>query len=51
MPNGYGLPIRIFTKLSKVLFEHLRSQGYNSVVYEADHIFKKMRISLALLTF
>ena len=51
MPNGYGLPMRIFTKLSKVLFDHLRSQGYNSVVYETDHIFKKMRISLALLTF
>ena len=36
MPNGYGLPMRIFTQLSKVPFEHLRSQGYNSVVYEAE---------------
>ena len=36
MPNDYGRPMRIFTKISKVLFEHLRSQGYNSVVYEAE---------------
>ena len=36
MPNGYGLPMRIFIKISKVPFGHLRSQGYNSVVYETD---------------
>ena len=36
MPNGYGLPMRIFTKISKVPFGYLRSQGYNSIVYEAD---------------
>ena len=36
MPNGYGFPMRIFTKISKVPFGHLRSPGYNSVVYEAD---------------
>ena len=35
MPNGYELVMRIFTKISKVP-GHLRSQGYNSVVYEAD---------------
>ena len=32
MPNGYGPAMRIFTKISKVLLGHLRSQGYNSVV-------------------
>ena len=36
MPNGYGLPMRIFTKISKVPFGHSRCQGYISVVYEAD---------------
>ena len=36
IPNSYGLPMRIFTKISKVPFGHLRSPGYNSVVYEAD---------------
>ena len=36
MPNGYGLPMRIFTKISKVPFGHFRSQGYNSVAYEVD---------------
>ena len=36
MPNGYGLPMRIFTKMSKVPFGHFRSQGYNSVAYEVD---------------
>ena len=36
MPNGYQLPMKIFTKISKVPFGHLRSQGYNSVAYEAD---------------
>ena len=36
IPNGSGLPMRIFTKMSKVPFGHLRSQGYNSVAYEAD---------------
>ena len=33
MPNGCGPAMRIFTKKSKVPFEHLRSQGQNSVVY------------------
>ena len=28
--------MRIFTTISKVPFRHLRSQSYNSVVYEAD---------------
>ena len=36
MSNGYGPAMRIFTKISKVTFGHLRSQGHNSVVYVAD---------------
>ena len=36
MPNGYGPAMRIFTKISKVPFGHLRSQGHNSVVYVDD---------------
>ena len=36
MPNGYGPPVRIFTKVSKVPFGSLRSQGHNSVVYVHD---------------
>ena len=33
MPNGYGPAMRVFTKISKVPFGHLRSLGHNSVVY------------------
>ena len=36
MPNGYGPAMRIFTKISKVPFGHLRNQGHNSVVYVDD---------------
>ena len=36
IPNGYGPAMRIFTKISKVPFGHLRSQGHNSVVYVDD---------------
>ena len=36
MPNGFGPAMRIFTKISKVPFEHLRGQGHNSVVYVDD---------------
>ena len=36
IPNGYGSAMRIFTKISKVPFGHLRSQGHNSVVYVDD---------------
>ena len=36
MPNGYGPAMRVFTKISKVPFGHLRSLGHNSVVYVAD---------------
>ena len=36
VPNGYGPAMRIFTNISKVTFEHLRSQGHNSVVYVHD---------------
>ena len=36
MPNGYGTAVRIFTKISKIPFGHLRSQGHNSAVYVDD---------------
>ena len=36
VPNGYGPAMRIFTKISKVPFGHLRNQGHNSVVYVDD---------------
>ena len=36
MPNGYGPAMRIFTKISKVPFGHLRSQGHNSVIFVDD---------------
>ena len=35
MPNGYGPAMRVFTKISKVPFGHLRSLGNNSVVYDS----------------
>ena len=34
--NGYGPAMRIFTKISRVTFGHLRSQGHNSVAYVVD---------------
>ena len=34
--NDYGPAIIIFTKISKVPFGHLRSQGHNPVVYVDD---------------
>ena len=34
--NGYRPAVRIFTKISRVPFRNLRSQGHNSVVYVAD---------------
>ena len=36
MPNGYGSAMRVFTKMSKVPFGHLKSLGHNSVVYVDD---------------
>ena len=36
MPNGYGPAMRIFTKMSKVPFDPLRSQGHKLVVYVND---------------
>ena len=36
MPTGYGPAMRVFTKISKVPFGHLRSLGHNSVVYVND---------------
>ena len=32
MPNGYGPAMRIFTKVTKVPFSHLRSKGFVSFV-------------------
>lgn len=36
MPNGYGPAMRIFTKVSKVPFSHLRGKGFISVVFVDD---------------
>ena len=36
MSNGYGPAMRVFTKMSKVPFGHLKSLGHNSVVYVDD---------------
>ena len=36
MPNGYGPAMRVFTKISKAPFGHLRSLDHNSVVYVDD---------------
>ena len=36
MSNGYGPAIRVFTKISKVSFGHLRSLVQDSVVYLYD---------------
>ena len=36
MPNGYGLVMCIFTKVSQVPFSHLRSKGFVSVVSVDD---------------
>ena len=51
MPNGYGPAMRVFTKISKVPFGHLRSQGHNSVVYLMIHISKEIYTRLALIIF
>ena len=36
MPNGYGPAMRIFTKITKIAFTHLRKRGHVSVVYVDD---------------
>ena len=36
MPNGYGLAMRIFTKITKVPFSIFRMQGHTPVVYVDD---------------
>ena len=36
MPNGYGPAMRAFTKLMKLPFSFLRSDGYLSVIYADD---------------
>ena len=38
MPNGYKDAMRIFTKLLKPVFSHLRSLGYTSVIYVDDSL-------------
>ena len=50
--NGYGPAMRLFTKISKVPFRHLRSQGHNSVVYVVDSYFQgDIRCQSCPLTF
>ena len=36
MPNGYPPAMKVFTKISKVSFGHLRSLDHNSVIYVDD---------------
>ena len=36
MPNGYVPAMRVFVKISKLPFGHLRSLGHNSVVHVDD---------------
>ena len=36
MANAYGPAMKVFTKINKVPFGHLRSLGHNSVVYVHD---------------
>ena len=36
MLKGYGPAIRVFTKISKVPVEHLKSLGHNSVLFVGD---------------
>ena len=38
MPNGYKDAMRVFTKLLKPVFSHLREQGYESVIYVDDSL-------------
>ena len=38
MPNGYKDAMRVFTKLMKPVFSHLREQGYVSVIYVDDSL-------------
>ena len=38
MPNGYSDAMRVFTKLLKPPFAHLRAEGYLSVVYVDDSL-------------
>jgi len=36
LPNGYGPAMRVFTKITKVPFSHLRKNGHISVVFVDD---------------
>ena len=36
MPNGYSDAMRIFTKILKPVFEHLRREGHLSVIFVDD---------------
>ena len=38
MPNGYKDAMRVFTKLLKPVFSHLREMGYVSVIYVDDSL-------------
>ena len=38
MPNGYADAMRVFTKLLKPVFSHLRELGYESVIYVDDSL-------------
>ena len=40
MANGYGPAMKVFNKISKVPFGHLRSLGHSSVVYVDDSYFQ-----------
>ena len=54
MPNGYGPAMHIFTEVSKVLFSHLQSKGFISVVFVEDsylqgntkHVFTTLKTKL-----
>ena len=51
VPNGYGPAMRVFTKISKVPFGHLRSMSHNSVVYKMTHISKEIHTRFVLIIF
>ena len=40
MPNGYSDAMRIFTKVSKLVYPYLRQQSYLSVIFVDDSIYK-----------
>ena len=44
LPNGYGPAMRIFTKVLKIPFSHLRKLGHLSVVYVDDTLLLRVSI-------